>query len=77
MPQLRPPVRSQDERPGGRIAGYPLERLYEEMAFIAYYFHWSYDQLMTVEHLERRRWCEEISKINRKLNDEPENIFKI
>lgn len=25
-----------------------------------------------MEHRERRRWCEEISKINRKTNDEPE-----
>ena len=25
-----------------------------------------------MEHRERRRWCEEISKINRKINDEPD-----
>ena len=24
---------------------------------------------MNMEHRERKRWCEEISKINRKLND--------
>lgn len=30
-----------------------------------------------VEHGERRRWCEEISRINRKLSDEPENIFAV
>ena len=47
------------------------------MAFVAYYFHWSYDEIMNVEHLERRRWCEEISRINRKLNDQPENIFEV
>jgi hypothetical protein len=45
------------------------------MAFIAYHFHWSQDELMNSEHRERRRWCEEISRINRKLNDEPPNIF--
>jgi hypothetical protein len=30
-----------------------------------------------MEHKERRRWCEEISRINRKMNDEPErkNVF--
>jgi hypothetical protein len=32
---------------------------------------------MDLEHGERRRWCEEISKINRKLNDEPKNMFEI
>jgi hypothetical protein len=57
------------------LIGYPLEQLYEEMAFIAYHFHWSHDELMNSEHRERRRWCEEISRINRKLNDEPSNIF--
>ena len=30
---------------------------------------------MNSEHRERRRWCEEISRINRQLNDEPANIF--
>jgi len=35
---------------------------------------------MNMEHRERRRWCEEISKINRKLNDEPDkpqNVFDV
>jgi len=32
-----------------------------------------------MEHRDRRRWCDEISKINKKLSDEPEkkNIFDI
>lgn len=32
-----------------------------------------------MEHAERRRWCEEVSRINRKLNDEPEknNVFDV
>lgn len=58
------------------MTGYPLGRLYEEMAFIAYHFHWSWDELMHVEHDERRRWCEEISRINRKMSDAPPNIFE-
>ncbi len=52
------------------MTGYPLEKLYEEMAFIAYYCHWSHAELMDMEHRERRRWCEEISKINRKVTSE-------
>lgn len=32
---------------------------------------------MGMSHLERIRWCNEISGINRKLNDEPENAFKL
>ncbi|MBM7868046.1 hypothetical protein JOC69_002957 [Heliobacterium gestii] len=30
-----------------------------------------------MEHRDRRRWCKEISRINRKLNDEPENVFDV
>ena len=43
--------------------------IYEEVAFIAYHFHWSHDEVMNLEHRARRRWCEEISKINKKLNE--------
>jgi len=32
---------------------------------------------MQMEHRERKKWCEEISSINRKLNEEPENEFDV
>jgi len=32
---------------------------------------------MLMEHRERKKWCEEISNINRKLNEEPENEFDV
>jgi hypothetical protein len=48
-----------------------VERLYEEVAFIAYHFHWGHDEIMAMEHRERRHWCEEISKINRRLSGQP------
>ncbi|WP_036719599.1 DUF6760 family protein [Paenibacillus harenae] len=47
--------------------------MYEEVGFVAYYFHWPHDEIMNMEHAERRRWCDEISKINRKMNDETDN----
>ena len=56
--------------PLGGIEGYPLDRLYEEVAFIAYYFHWGYEEIMNMEHKERTRWCEEISAMNKKLSEE-------
>ncbi|HEY7560393.1 MAG TPA: DUF6760 family protein [Candidatus Binatia bacterium] len=49
--------------------GYPSDRLFEEVAYIAYHFHWPYGQIMNLEHRERRRWVEEIAKINKRLND--------
>ena len=47
------------------------------MAFIAYYMHWQHNEIAQLSHKERQRWCREISQINSKLNDEPENIFNI
>lgn len=52
------------------MIGYPSERLYEEVAFIAYHFHWPYDQVMSLDHRERRRWVAEISRINGWLGDQ-------
>ena len=36
---------------------------------MAFHFHWPYEQIMRLEHLERQTWIEEIAKINRRLND--------
>jgi hypothetical protein len=38
------------------------------MSFISYYFHWSRDEVMALDHASRRRWCEEISSINSSLS---------
>ncbi len=50
------------------MVSYPLDHLFEEVAFLAYYFHWDYETIMNMEHRDRQRWCEEVSKINRNLN---------
>lgn len=49
------------------MTSYPLEQLQEEVAYIAYYFHWSHEEIMEMEHHDRRRWAESIAKINRKM----------
>jgi hypothetical protein len=38
------------------------------MAFISYYFHWSEAEVLSMDHVMRRRWCKEISSINKNLN---------
>ncbi len=68
MPGVRAPVRGRYGRRGG-IVGYPLERLYEEVAYIAYHFHWSPEEILSLEHRDRQRWAEEIAKINRRLSN--------
>ena len=52
----------------GGIKLYPKEELYREMSFISYYFHWGMDEVMQLDHMSRRRWCSEISEINKSLN---------
>ena len=53
----------------GGVLGYPLKALYEEIAFVAYHFHWPPDAILNMEHPERRRWVQEISGINQRLNE--------
>lgn len=78
MSALRETDRDSGKFYGGRsIKTYPADKIYEEAAFIAYYMHWSHDDIMEMNHRERLRWCDEISKINSKLNKEPENVFQI
>ena len=38
------------------------------MAFLSYYLHWPRGEVMNLDHLERRRWCREVSEVNKKLN---------
>jgi len=51
------------------MTGYPLGRLFEEVAYISYYFHWPYDQVMQLDYRERQRWVAAIAEINRQLNE--------
>ncbi|MFM7602419.1 MAG: DUF6760 family protein [Pseudanabaena sp.] len=47
----------------GGVVGYPSERLYEEVAFIAFYFHWSREDILSLTHAERLRWVNEIMRL--------------
>ncbi|MFC1475871.1 DUF6760 family protein [Candidatus Zixiibacteriota bacterium] len=42
--------------------------MYEEVAFVAYHFHWPPEAILDLEHAERRHWVEEISNINQRMN---------
>jgi hypothetical protein len=50
------------------MIGYPLDQLYQEIAYIAYYFHWAPESIMELDHRFRRRWVKEIADINMRLN---------
>jgi hypothetical protein len=59
----------------GGVVGYPLPALYEEVAFVAYHFHWPAESILNLAHADRRRWVEEISAIHRRRNAEAENAL--
>jgi hypothetical protein len=52
------------------VIAQPPETLYEEVAYIAYHFHWTRDSILDLSHIERRRWVEEIAAINRRLTEQ-------
>ena len=43
---------------------YAPDRLREEVAYIAYHFHWALDPLLDLEHADRRQYVDEISRMN-------------
>jgi len=58
------------------MIGYPLERLSEEVAYIAYHFHWACGEILSMEHRDRQMWVAEIAKINRRINESAEESRK-
>ena len=51
------------------MIGHPPAQLFEEVAYVAYHFHWSHAEVMALDHVERRRWVAEIARINERLNE--------
>jgi len=49
----------------------------QEAAFIAYHFHWPLHQVLSLEHADRRRWAEEISRINERMNEESGTLLEV
>lgn len=49
---------------------YDSDRLFEEIAYIAYHFHWPLDAILDLEHPLRRRFVEEIARINHRMAEE-------
>jgi hypothetical protein len=43
--------------------------MYEEVAYIAYHFHWPLVDLLNLEHRQRRLWVRQIARINRRMNE--------
>ncbi|WP_315096895.1 DUF6760 family protein [uncultured Cellulomonas sp.] len=49
---------------------YAPGRIHEEVAYVAYHFHWSLDAILDLEHPQRLRYVQEIAAINRRMTEE-------
>jgi len=49
---------------------YAPERLFEEVAYVSYHFHWSLEEILELEHRDRQRFVEEIASINRRISED-------
>jgi hypothetical protein len=50
------------------IVTYAAEQLVEEVAYVAYYFHWPLESILQMEHPLRRTFINAIGEINRQIN---------
>jgi hypothetical protein len=48
---------------------YAADRLFEEVAYVAYHFHWTFADIVDLEHPLRRRFVDEIGRINRRISE--------
>ncbi len=67
LPPLRRRLRGGPRCAGG-MTGYPSDRLHEEVAYVAWHLHWSYQEVMGMEHAERLRWVDEVAALNQRLS---------
>ncbi|WP_323447403.1 DUF6760 family protein [Streptomyces yaizuensis] len=48
----------------------PPDRVYEEIAYISYHFHWRLADVLDLEHAQRARFVREIARLNERINGE-------
>ncbi len=47
---------------------YATDRLFEEVAYVAYHFHWDLDRILDLEHGVRQQFIAEIGAINERIS---------
>jgi hypothetical protein len=47
---------------------YVADRLHEEVAYVAYHFHWPLDDILDLEHTDRHRYVAEIARMNTRIS---------
>ena len=69
MSLVLPSLRGRRVRgPPGGIETYAVDRLYAEIAYVAYYLHWSREEILDLDHAERQRFVREIGALNTRIS---------
>lgn len=53
---------------------YPLEELWDEMAYLAFHLHWDLERILDLEHADRRVLLERVASLNEKAWAEVANL---
>jgi hypothetical protein len=43
---------------------YPADALWQEISYLAYHLHWSLDELLDLEHMDRVRMVRAVVRLN-------------
>lgn len=46
------------------MTGYELDDLWDEVTYLAYHLHWSFDAVLDLEHGDRRRLVHQVATLN-------------
>jgi len=49
---------------------YATERLWQEVAYVGYYLHWGFAEILDMDHATRQRVIAEVGAINESLDEE-------
>jgi len=47
---------------------YGADRIYREVSYVAYHFHWPLEAILDLEHPERLRYIDQIADINTRIS---------
>jgi hypothetical protein len=49
---------------------YAVDRLWEEVAYVAYYLHWSLDSILDLEHPVRQQVINQVGRIHERMAED-------
>jgi hypothetical protein len=49
---------------------YPAADMWDEITYLAYHLHWSFGELLDLEHHDRRRLVESVATLNQRAWDQ-------